>query len=205
MAEKYKLNLAVGLTILLITVWLIWARRVWDFVGQILLVAAIALITWTIMLKEKKHARLLEFFVKSLVVSSVATSIIWFLILAIASPWYFAYLNLQLLMNLLVFDVLPISLLPTAISVMIYGIFRIRLKAWEFLLSSWYVSVFVVFTAYQVWWTLFVRPYLPEFYYSSVAGAIALALGLVLLAFLIAGALTIAYDLVKRPKEEPPP
>jgi len=205
MVEKYKLNLAVGFAILLITIWLIWARRVWDWTGNLLLLGAIVLIIWTLLVKEKKPAKLLEFFIKSLVASYVVTSIFWFILLGITAPWYFANLNLELLMNILVFSVFPLALLPTAVSVIIYGVFRIKLRAWEFFLSSWYVSVFAVFTIYQVWWSLFVRPHLPEFYYSSVAGAIALALGLVLLSFLIAGILTIVYVILKKPKSEPPP
>jgi len=203
--EKYKLNLAVGFTVLLITIWLIWARRVWDWTGQLLLLGAIVLIVWTLLVREKKPAKLLEFFIGSLVVSYVVTSIFWFVLLSITSPWYYAYLNPELLMNILVFNVLPLALLPTAVSVIIYGVLRIKLRAWEFFLSSWYVSVFVVFTGYQVWWALYVQPYLPEFYYSSIAGAIALTLGLVLLAFLIAGILTIVYVMLKKPKSEPPP
>jgi len=205
MVEKYKLNVAVGFAILLITIWLISAKRVWDWTGQLLLLGAIALIIWSLLKKEKKPARLLEFFIKSLVVCYVATSIIWFIWLRIASPWYYAHLNLELLMNTLVFVVLPRSLLPVAVSVIIYGIFKIKLKPWEFLLTSWYVSMFVVFTVYDVWWSLFVQPYLPDFYYSSSAGWIALILGFVLLAFFIAGILTIIYVILKKPKEEPPP
>jgi len=205
MVEKYKLNLAVGLTILLITFWLIWARRVWDWTGQLLLLGAIALIIWTLLLREKKPAKLLEFFLKSLVVSYVATGIVWFVWMGFTSPRYYTYLNLDYLMNTLVLVVLPLSLFPAAISVLIYGRFRIKLKPWEFLLSSWYVSMFVIFTIYQVWWSLFVLPYLPEFYYSSIAGAIAFTLLLTLLAFLIAGILTIIYVILKRPKSEPPP
>lgn len=205
MVQKYKLNLAVGFTILIITIWLIWAKKVWDWTGNLLLLGAIVLIVWTLLAKEKKPAKLLEFFIKSLVVSYAVTSIFWFVLLSITSPWYYAYLNLEILINRLVFNVLPLALLPTSVSVIIYGVFRIRLRAWEFFLSSWYVSIFVVFNGYQIWWTLYVQPYLPEFYYSSIAGAIAIAIGLVLLAFLIAGILTIVYVTLKKPKIETHP
>jgi len=203
--EKYKLNLAVGFTVLLITIWLIWGRRVWDWTGQLLLLFAGAFIIKTLILREKKPAKLLEFFLKSLIVFYVATSIIWFLWLSITSPQYFAYLNLELVMNILVLIVLPLSLLPVAIAVIIYGVFRIKLKPWEIFLSTWYASMFVVFFVYQVWWSLHVQPHQPEFYYSSIAGAMALALGLVFLSFLIAGILTSVYITLKRPKKEPPP
>lgn len=205
MVEKYKLNLTVGFTVLLITIWLILAKRVWDWTGNLLLLGAIALIVLSIVLREKKPAKLLEFFVKSLVVFYVAICIIWFVWLRITSPQIYAYLDLEYLMNTLVLVVLPLSLFPVAFSIIIYGIFRIKLKPWEIFLSSWYVSIFVVFTGYQIWWTLYVQPYLPEFYYSSIAVAIVLVLGLVFLSFLIAGIFTIVYVILKKPKSEPPP
>jgi len=200
MVEKYKLNLAVALALLLITIWLIWARRIWDWIGHLLIVGEIALVIWTLLKKEKKTAKLLEFFLKSLVVSYIAVSIIWFVWLGITSPLFYAYLDLERFMNTLVFSVLPLSLLPVAISVIIYGIFRIKLKPWEIFLSSWYVSMFAVFTIYDVWWSLYVRPYLPEFYYSSIAGAIALVLGFVFLSFLTAGIFSILYVILRKEK-----
>ena len=200
MVEKYKLNLIVALTILLITIWLILARRIWDFVGQLLLVGAIALIIWTLLKKEKKPAKLLEFFVKSLLICYVPTSIILFVWSGVTSPQYYAYLSLDGFINTLVTIVLPLSLFPVAISVIIYGIFRIRLRAWEFFLSSWYVSMFIVFAGYYAWWSLYVEPYLPEFSYSAPGAGMALILFLVLLAFLIAGILTIVYVILKKQK-----
>lgn len=204
MVEKFKLNLIVGFTILLVTVSLIWTHRVWDWTGNLLLLAAIVLIVWTLIVREKKPAKLLEFFIKSLIVSYAVTSIIWFLDLTITSPWYYSYLNSELLMNILIYNILPLALLPVAIAVIIYGIFKTKLRAWEMLLSSWYVTAFTVFAIYQVWWTLYVQPYLPEFYYSSIAGAIALALSLVFLSFIIAGILTIIYLVLKRQKINEP-
>ena len=198
MVEKYKLNLVVAFTILLITIWLMWARRVWDWTGYLLLLGAILLIMNTLTKKEKKPAKLLEFFIKSLVVCYVATSIIWFIQLNFTSPQTYAYLDLELLMNMLIFNVLPLSLFPVAISVIIYGIFRTKLKPWEIFLSSWYASMFVVFNIYSIWYSIYVRPYLPEFYYSSIAGAMALAFGLVFLSFLITGILTTVYLVLKK-------
>jgi len=203
MVEKFKLNLIVGFTILLVTVSLIWTHRVWDWTGNLLLLAAIVLIVWTLIVREKKPAKLLEFVIKSLIVSYVSTSIIWFINLTMRSPWYYSYLNSELLMNILIYNILPLALLPVAIAVIIYGIFRTKLRAWEMFLSSWYVTVFTVFTIYQVWWTLYVKPHL-EFYYSSSAGAIALALVLVFLAFIIAGILTIIYAVLKTQKINEP-
>jgi hypothetical protein len=101
-------------------------------------------------------------------------------------------------MNMLIFNILPLSLFPVAISVIIYGIFRTKLKPWEIFLSSWYASMFVVFNIYSVWYSIYVRPYLPEFYYSSIAGAIAIVFGLVFLSFLITGILTTVYLVLKK-------
>ena len=201
MVEKHKLNLAVGLSILLITIWLIWARGWGGWTGQLPLLFAIVLILWTLLLREKKPTKLLEFFVKSLLICYAATSIILFVWLGITSPWYYAELNPDPLMNTLVFIVLPLALLPVAISVIIYGVFKIKLRAWEFFLSSWYVSMFIVFVGYYWWWwPLYVEPYLSEFYYSSFASWIAFMLFLAFLAFLIAGILTIFYVIRKRQK-----
>jgi hypothetical protein len=196
--EKYKLNLIVAFTILLITIWLIWARRVWDWTGYLLLLGAILLIIDTLIKKEKKPAKLLEFFIKSLVVCYVAASIIWFIQLHFTSPQTYAYLDLELLMNMLIFNILPLSLFPVALSVIIYGIFRTKLKPWEIFLSSWYASMFVAFNIYSIWYSIYVLPYLPEFYYSSIAGAIAIVFGLVFLSFLITGILTTVYLVLKK-------
>ncbi len=195
MVEKYKLNFIVALTILLITIWLIRARVVGDFVGNLLSGGAIALIIWTLLKKEKKPAKLLEFFVKSLLICYVATSIVLFVWLG------YAYLRLDEIIRTLVTVVLPLSLFPVAISVIIYGIFRIKLTAGEFFLSSWYVSMFIVFVGYYWWWyPLYVEPYVPEFYYSSFAGWMMFIMCLVFLAFLIAGILTIVYVILKKQK-----
>jgi len=204
MVEKYKLNLAVGFTILLITIWLISTKKVWDWTGNLLLIGAIALIMWTLLLREKKQARLLEFFIKSLVVSYAATGIIWLVWLRITSLSYYTYLDLEFLMNQL-FLVLLISLFPVAFSVIVYGIFQIRLKPWEIFLSSWYTSFALIIIASSIWSALQPPPPPGEFHYSSIAGAIAFALGLLFLSLLMAGIITIVYVTLKKPKEEPPP
>lgn len=193
MVEKYKLNLAVALVILLVTIWLIWSGMVWDFVGYLLLIGAVALIIWTLILREKKQAKLLEFFVKSLVIFYATTCIIWFIWLGIASPSFYTYFNLQSLMNTLVLVVLPLSLFPVAVSVIIYGIFRMNLKPWEIFLSSWYASIFAIFTIYEV----SSEPASP---YSSIAGAIGIFLTLVFLSFFIASIITILYVILKKEK-----
>ena len=195
------LNLIVAFAILLIGIWLIWGLRIWDSVGHLLQGCSIAIIIWTFLKKEEKTANLLEFFVKSLVISIVITSIIWFVSLSIVSPTYFLFI-LSPAYHLGI--ILPRSLLPVAVSVMIYGIFRTKLEPWKFFLSSWYTSIFVVFAVYDVWWTLLVQPYVYHFYISG-AGALARDFLFVGLAFLIAGLLTIVYVVAKEPKSEPPP
>jgi len=193
MVEKYKLNVVVALIVLLITIWLIWSGMVWDFVGYLLLIGTIALIIWTLILREKKQAKLLEFFVKSLIIFYAATGIIWFIWLSIASPSFYTYFNLQSLMNTLVLVVLPLSLFPVSVSIIIYGIFRMKLKPWEIFLSSWYASIFVIFTIYEV----SSEPASP---YSSIAGAIGILLTLVFLSLLTASIVTILYVIPKKEK-----
>ncbi len=78
MVEKYKLNLLVAFIILLTIIWLMRARMVWDWVGQLLLLGGAVLIVRTLLLREKKQATLLEFFLKTLIVSYIATAVIWF-------------------------------------------------------------------------------------------------------------------------------
>lgn len=202
MVEKYKLNLLVAFIILLIVVWLIGVRLVWDWVGMLLLLGVAVLIVRTLLLREKKQAKLLEFFLKSLIVSFVATAIIWFVWMGLASPSYYTLLNLDRLMNALIIYTLPLSLLPVAISVIIYGVFRTKLKVWEIFLSSWYVSLFTVFLIYSVWWSLYVHPYLPEFYYSPFASWMGSILGLVLLSFLIAGIIAVIYMVIEKSSSE---
>jgi len=57
MVEKYKLNLIVAFTILLITIWLIWARRVWDWTGYLLLLGSILLIMNTLIKKRDEASQ----------------------------------------------------------------------------------------------------------------------------------------------------
>jgi hypothetical protein len=136
MVDKYKLNLAVGFTILLVTIWLIWTKRVWDFVGHTLLARSIVLIILTLLKKERKPAKLLKLFVESLVVFYVAINVTWFIWLGITAPQYYAYLDLERLVDTLVPICLSLSLFPVAISIIIYGIFRIKLRTREIFLSS---------------------------------------------------------------------
>jgi hypothetical protein len=195
--EKYKLNLTVAFTILLITIWLIWVRP-WYFVGQPLLLGAILLIMNTLIKKEKKPAKLLEFFLKSLVVFYVATSIIWFVRLRITSPQIYAHLDLEYLMDTLVLSVLPLSLFPVAISVIIYGIFRTKLKPWETFLSSWYVSLFGILIISLIWWSI--QWTLPVSFYAGMA----LLFISLILSLLSAVICTIVYAKYKKTQTQKP-
>lgn len=194
MVEKYKLNLAVAFTIILVSIWLIWARM--NFVGRPLLMGAFVLVIWTLIRKEKTPAKLLEFFVKSLVVCYVTTSIIWFVWMRITSPWYYSYFILERIISTLVAVVLPLSLFPVAVSVIIYGIFRIKLKASEIFLSLWYASIFTGLIYYSVWYYLNINPYQPAI--SDIGEAIVLAFICAFLTFPIAGILAIIYLIVKK-------
>jgi hypothetical protein len=188
MIEKYKLNLLVAFIILLPIIWLIRAGMVWDWVGLLLLLGVAVLVVWTLLLREKKQARLLEFFLRSLVVSYAVTSVIWFVWLGVRSLQIYVDLNFEGLMNMLVLSVFVLSLLPVAISVILYGLFRIRLRAWEMFLPSWYVSVFAVFT-------IGARPAASQ--YSSIAGGLGEFFGQVFLSLFIAIILTVVYVSVR--------
>jgi len=188
------------LTILLITIGFIWTARIWDSVGQLLSACAIALVIWTL-LKKEKPTTLLEFSVKSLIISYATTSITWFVTFGTVSPYYYTYIGLWGLVYTLTYIILLRSLLPVAVSIVIFGTFRTKLKPWEILLSSWYVSIFAVFAAYSLWWTLFVQPTLHDFY-SSGAGALARDMLLALLAFFFAASFTAIYLILKGSNEE---
>ena len=149
MMEKYRLNLLVAFIILLAIIGLIMAKVVSDWVGLPLLYAVGAVAFTSLLIREKKIARLSRFFVKSLVISYVVTVVFWFVWVFTTSASFslavYNYLNPVSLVSELIFSVFPLSLLAVAISVIIYGIFRTRLKVWEIFLSSWYVSVFVAY------------------------------------------------------------
>jgi hypothetical protein len=187
MVEKYKLNLAVVFTIILITSWLVWARRVWDWVRLLLLAGAIVLIIWTLLLRGKKPAKR-EFFLKSLAVSYIATSIIWFTWLFLTSPPPVDIFS-NLMKTLLVAP--PLSFFPVSISIIIYGIFRKKLNALEIFLSSWYASIFAGLIYDGVWYYLNINPYQPP---ETVGVAFTFAF----LSLPIACILTIVYLILKK-------
>jgi len=149
MMEKYRLNLLVAFIILLAIIGLIMAKVVSDWVGLPLLYAVGAVAFTSLLIREKRIARLSRFFVKSLVISYLVTVVFWFVWVFTTSASFslavYNYLNPVSLVSELIFSVFPLSLLAVAISVIIYGIFRTRLKVWEIFLSSWYVSIFVAY------------------------------------------------------------
>jgi len=149
MMEKYRLNLLVAFIILLAIIGLIMAKVVSDWVGLPLLYAVGAVAFTSLLIREKKIARLSRFFVKSLVISYVVTVVFWFVWVFTTSASFslavYNYLNPVSLVSELIFSVFSLSLLAVAVSVIIYGIFRIRLRVWEIFLSSWYVSIFVAY------------------------------------------------------------
>lgn len=149
--EKYRLNLLVAFVILATIIGLIVARAVSDWVGLPLLYAAGAVAFTSLLIREKEPVRLSRFFVRSLAISYVVSVVIWFVwVFATSSSFSSAiynFFNPVSLVSALIFSVFPLSLLPTAISVIIYGIFRIRLRVWEIFLSSWYVSIFIAYAA----------------------------------------------------------
>jgi hypothetical protein len=207
MVEKYKLNLIVAFTILLVTIWLIWAWRVWDWTGYLLLLGPILLIMDALFKKEKKPTKLLEFTVKSLVVCYVATSIIWFIWLHFTSPQIYTTLDSEYFMNILVLNVLPLSLFPTAISVIIYGIFRVKLRVWEVFLSSWYASIFVFISYFYFVWRTYQQTSYSEYTGPIHAGALSdITLGFFIfqLSFFPALIYTIIYTKYKKSQIQKP-
>jgi len=203
--ERNKLNLAITLLALLGIAGLVWAQNVSILHVLPLLVFAMVTVKWT--LRDKtKPARLLGFFVKTYTLFLIATGIAYFIVwLGIVAPQTYVVYPVNAIVEIGMVFIFPISLLLGAISIVIYGIFRIKLKPWEIFLSSWYASIFVsIFAVFAIW-----MPRTPASPYSSIAGAIGVVLNLVFLSLLIAGIvagiLTIVYVILKEPTEEPPP
>ena len=149
-------------------------------------------------LLRERTSKPFAFFFNGFLVSFMLTSVIWFVTLGIAARAFSFSLGPLLFMYSLAYVVLPRALLPVAISAIVYGITKAKLKPWEILLSTWYFSISAVRAAYDAWWLIFVQPYLHDFY-SSGAGAIALDIFLTFLAFLIACVFSFAYLVIKKP------
>jgi len=254
MVEKSKKTLVFAFVILLIAVWLILFRSVWDFVARLLLASAVVLTVWGLLKKEKgrlnlaitllallgvawlvwaenvsilhvlpllvfavlavrwilrdeaKPARLLGFFIKTFTLFLIGTGFAYFIVwLGVVAPHTYSVYPVNALFEMGVVFIYPIALLLEAISIVVYGIFRIKLKPWEIFLSSWYVSIVgSIFLVFAMW-----MPRTPASPYSSLASAIGVFLGLLfgalLIAGIIAGITTIVYVTLKGPRGEPPP
>ena len=96
-----------------------------------------------VLLKEGT-SKLVAFFIKGFLVSYVLVSIIWFVTLVITAGYFSFSLGLMLLIYSLAYVILPRALLPVAISAVVCSITNARLRPWEILLSTWYVSIFAV-------------------------------------------------------------
>jgi hypothetical protein len=159
--EKNKLNLVIILLVLLAITWLIWIENVSISHGLPLLVLTVAAVKWTLRNKAEP-ARLLGFFVKTFalffIVASVAYFIVW---LGITAPHTYSVYPVHAIVETGVVFILPISLLLEAISIIIYGIFKIKLKAWEIFLSSWYVSLVGPFAILSIYYVFYPIPYTP--------------------------------------------
>jgi len=203
MVDKSKLNLAISLLMLLGIVWLIWTSGFSIIVRLPLLLVAIIAIKW-ILRDKTKPARLLEFFVKTFALYLTVTSIGYFVVwLSLTAPHTYAVYPVHAIVETGMVFIFPISLLLEAISIIIYGIYKIKLKAGEFFLSSWYVSVFVVLIIYYVWWSIQWTPPPPEARYgipgsASLGAGISALLTIIILSLLPATICTILYIKYKK-------
>jgi hypothetical protein len=187
--------------------WLIfYGSGFWQSVSYLLQGTAIAVILWIFLGEDVKGSRLLELLPRHFVVSVISASIIWLVILGGAAFRTFSFLELWFLMFWPLFwvAVIPLSLLSVAIFVLVYGIFRRKIEAWQFLLSAWFTSFFAVNAVFDVWWWMFIFPYLNGPGYNTGAGAIAGDILRVLAAFFCACILTFIYASLKEPPETPP-
>jgi hypothetical protein len=196
--EKSKLNLAISLLLLLGIVWLFWTIRIvrTSIIFRLpLLLVAIVAIRW-ILRDETKPARLLGFFVKTFALFWTVTSIGYFVVwLSLTAPHTYSVYPVHVIIETGMDLVLPISFLLEAISIIIYGIYKIKLKPREIFLSSWYVSMFVF-----VW-----RPYQQRSYseytgpiHAGAMSDITLGFFIFLLSFLPAAICTILYIKYKK-------
>ena len=197
--ENNKLNLTITLLFLLGIAWLIWLENVNIVYGLPLLLFAIVAVKWSVRDKTKP-ARLLEFFVKTFALFLIGTSVAYFIVwLGITAPYTYGVYPIHAIVETGMFLIFPISLLFEAIAIIIYGIFKIKLRAWEIFISSWYVSIFAVFIAYAVWLILY-PPWEPgKFYYTTFAASIAPFVLFPFYALLPATICTVVYMKCKKP------
>ena len=203
--SKLILLVAVAVALVVFSFWLMVDLGVWGSVVLLLQGCAVALVICAFFARGGMSVGLLEFVVKGFVVSLVLMIVLWFVSAWFGVSWIFYSSVLWIFTFWFGVRVLPFSLLSVAISVVAYGVFRRRLQAWVILLSSWYVSIFVVFAAYDLWWAVFVQPYPQGLHYSSGAGAILREMLLVFVAFLVACVFTAIYVGFRKLKQSSPP
>ena len=138
MVEKYKLKLAVGCLILLITIWLIRLclfLNIDIIIGQLLLPFAIVLILRTLWSREKKPAiekelgsKFLGFFIKSLIVSFLAVFVgyYWWWYPLYVEPYLpeFYYSSFAAGMAFILFLLVPLAFLIAGILTIVYVILK---------------------------------------------------------------------------------
>jgi len=207
--EKNKLNLAITLLVLLVIAWLIWIGNVSILHSLPLLVLTVAAVKWTLRNKAEP-ARLLGFFVKTFAlfftIASVAYFIVW---LGIAAPHTYSVYPVHAIVETGMVFIFPISFLLEAISIIIYGMYKIKLKAWEIFLSSWYVSLVGPFGILAIYYVFYPIPYTPppeEIY--GIPGSASLGAGIfalftiIILSLLPAAICTILYTKYKKPQTQ---
>jgi hypothetical protein len=211
MVDKSKLNLAISLLILLGIVWLIWTSGISIIVRLPLLLVAIIAIKW-ILRDKTKPVRLLEFFAKTFALFLTVTSIGYFVVwLSLTAPDTYSVYPVNAIVETGMVFILPISLLLEAISIIIYGIYKIKLKAWEIFLSSWYVSLVGPFAILSIYHVFYPIPYTPppeETYgipgSASLGAGISALLNIIILSLLPAAICTILYIKYKKPPTQKP-
>lgn len=203
MRSKLVLTVAVAVVLLGLSFWLTWGLQALGSLMLLLQGCAVALVIWGLFARDGKPVGLLEFVVKGFAVTVLLTIVLWFVSAWIWGSWLFYSFLLDFIFWT-VLRALPFSLLPVAISVIAYGVFRKELEAWLILLSSWCVAVFGVFAVFDVWLFVFVQPYLSGPSYSSGAGAILREMLLVFVAFVVACVFTGVYVGLRKSRQSPP-
>jgi hypothetical protein len=205
MKNKLTVMVALAAVLLVLSFWLTWGLHISGSVALMLQGCAVALVIWAFLARYGRPVGLLELAGKGFAVSFVLTIVLWFVSALAGGSWVYFSSVLWVFSIAFGFRILPYSLLPVAICVTAYGVSRKPLPAWMILLSSWYVSIYGVFAAYDVWWLVFIFPYLTGTPYFGGGGLIALDMLLVFLAFIAACVFTAIYAVLRRPKRSPPP
>jgi len=196
---------AVAVVLLVLGFWLVWGLDASGSVVLLLQGCGVALIVWAFLTRGGKPVGLLVLVGRGFVVSFLLTVVLWFVNALGGGSWVYYGSVLWVFSVAFGFRVLPYSLLPLAMCVTAYGVSRKPLPAWVILFSSWYVAVYGVFAVYDVWWLVFVFPYLAGPPYFGGGGLIALDMLLVFLGFVVACVFTVLYVGFWKPKQSPPP